>query len=155
MDPSDNTKTCVQFIVLHAFEPFTISPVLKVKLDRSTASTPPLSLPDMIIFKVFDRIFAHDFRAWFDAAELTQGFEEQFRFFLTSGAANKSLDEWQTERKTAHKSRKEHPPLETEAFLRTLLSSYHDNATIPTNVYLHIKGIISRSFTTELNSFLS
>lgn len=109
----------------------------------------------MIIFKVFDRIFAHDFRAWFDAAELTQGFEEQFRFFLTSGAANKSLDEWQTERKTAHKSRKEHPPLETEAFLRTLLSSYHDNATIPTNVYLHIKGIISRSFTTELNSFLS
>ena len=127
--------------MLHAFEPFTISPVLKVKLDKSSSQPTTPSLPTIMILKVFDRRFARDLRAWHNAAELTQEFEDQFRSFVASGAANKTLDEWEAERSIAEELDKDHPPLEMEAFLMALLSSYHDNEIKIYNRLAALQGI--------------
>lgn len=126
-ETSTASKTRARATVLHAYEPFTVSPVLKVKLDTSSMAPHDTSLPDTMILKLYDRRFANDLRVFHDLPAPTLVSENQYRSLASNGAFKRSLAEWEAKRREEDERDEDYPPMEVEAYLAALLSSYHDN----------------------------
>lgn len=115
----------VKVKVLEVFEPITISPVLKVALVTESLSN---VLPSTLVLKVYDRRYAKDLRAFYDAPELSAESEEAFRVWASSGSGmQRTLDEWNQKRLADDELDIEPSAEETEAYLATLLGSYYEN----------------------------
>ncbi|KAK7452767.1 hypothetical protein VKT23_012168 [Stygiomarasmius scandens] len=112
--------------VLEVFEPVTISPVLKVALGTTS---PSILLPSTMILKVYDRRYANDLRAFYDASDPSPESERAFRAFMSSQGAGpqRSLQDWTRKRREDDEQDIMPPPEETEAYLAALLASYHEN----------------------------
>jgi len=114
----------LQITVLKTFYPFTISPVLKIKLDRSDQET-VIPVGSTIILKLFDSRFAQDLREWHDVPDLTSALATEYREF--SQREPKSFKEWEAKR--IKLENEELAPLEKEAHLDALLRSYYQCET--------------------------
>ncbi|THH04208.1 hypothetical protein EW146_g10236 [Bondarzewia mesenterica] len=129
----------VRVTVLQTFEPFTVSPVLKVKLQSvDPVIRPPL--PSTMILKLYDRRFAHDLRAFHDAPPLTHESEAQYRSFASRQGPTRSLAEWQSKRLADDETDSAPPPAETEAYLAALLLSYRSSEVLAYHRLLPLQG---------------
>ena len=129
MDEPFKATSKLQITVLKAFHPFTISPVLKVKLDRSDRET-VIPVGSTMILKLFDSRFANDLRQYHDVPDLTSALATEYREF--SQRESKTFAEWDAKRIQLENEDQELAPLEKEAHLDALLRSYYQ---VETKVY--------------------
>ena len=127
----------LQITVLKAFHPFTISPVLKVKLDRSDRET-VIPVGSTMILKLFDSRFANDLRQYHDVPDLTSALATEYRKF--SQRESKTFAEWDAKRIQLENEGQELAPLEKEAHLDALLRSYYQGETKVYGKLIELQG---------------
>ncbi|CAE6404614.1 unnamed protein product [Rhizoctonia solani] len=68
--------------VVHAYAPFTVSPVMRVALSTQSTGT---TLPGEAVLKIYDRRFAHEIRDDYDVDPPTYEAEARYADYLHSG----------------------------------------------------------------------
>ncbi|KAJ3886901.1 hypothetical protein GG344DRAFT_81239 [Lentinula edodes] len=117
----------VKVKVLEVFQPITISPVLKVTLTTESRS---INLPSTLVLKVYDRRYAKYLREFYNAPESSVECEKAFHAWASSGSesgVHRTLYQWERKRSADDELDIRAPAEETEAYLATLLGSYHEN----------------------------
>jgi hypothetical protein len=109
---------------MQAFEPFTISPVLKVQLETAT---PHLPLPSTMILKLFDRRFSNELREWHDVSTPCHESEAKYRSYVSHEHPKHSVEEWAAKFLADEENDIEPPAVEREAHLEALFASYHES----------------------------
>lgn len=114
----------LQVTVIHVFEPFTISPVLKVKLDSPSAS---LSILPIMVLKLFDRRFCSGIRKDWNLAPVTLETETEYRAFASQPSCKRTLEEWKYHFDKVRDDDIEYPKAEEEAYLDQFLPGLCNN----------------------------
>ncbi|KAF7764078.1 hypothetical protein Agabi119p4_8615 [Agaricus bisporus var. burnettii] len=136
-DEPFKSSSKLQITVLKTFHPFTISPVFKVRLDRSDPET---IIPEgsIIILKLFDSRFATDLRQWHAVPDLTLALATEYSEFLQR--ESKTFEEWDAKRIQLRDEDRDLAPLEKEAHLDTLLRSYYQCETRVYEKLIELQG---------------
>jgi hypothetical protein len=79
----------LQALVLQTFSPFTISPVMKVKLEnilpiKTVSPTATIRLPSEVIFKIYDRRFPYSLRKWYSVPNTNAESEAEYARYLAA-----------------------------------------------------------------------
>ncbi|KAJ4484176.1 hypothetical protein C8J55DRAFT_548624 [Lentinula edodes] len=117
----------VKVKVLEVTQPITISLVLKVTLTTESRS---INLPSTLVLKVYDRRYAKYLREFYNAPESSVECEKAFHAWASSGSesgVHRTLYQWERKRSADDELDIRAPAEETEAYLATLLGSYHEN----------------------------
>jgi len=107
----------VYMTITEVFHPFTVSPVMKVRLDYdklaaplSLGSSSDGNLPREMVLKLFDRRFALNYREDYHLKPLTFELEAQYAAYVASGAAPVDLPSLLAVREALYENKEDAPP---------------------------------------------